>query len=370
MSGAAGLELGLALLSGAVGSGWETRALRQRQLMSALFSPTALGLESAPAPGPFTGRPHPRSAVEREARAFVDAFLRRDLDALEGQLTEHVWVAGAEGAVDAVGRSALMERLRSRAGGPVLAVPVATRSYSAAELRSLLPRGVGAAISSFGGPSAGYAVVELRGARAPARRLLCIRAPGPETRFVNLPFIAFDHAAVASRISTAKLSEPERVAHRFVRAFHLGQGRALSELRSSVMERLLVEDEPIDFETLVAELDAGPARLDAVDLSVEPAGKVRTESVWGGWSRLRRDGLERFAREGWDVPWERARPTWVVSKVGKYDLDEERIIRPKPVLSLVLEVEEADGSGARRRRHKLALMDATAPGVELPDSSS
>jgi hypothetical protein len=287
-------EFGLSILSGRAGAAWSARAQKLRPFLKTVLGdapPTGLPVVPfAPAryvPGVAPAAPFRSEAVAAAGEVF-DALSARRFRNLEQRLEDAVWVQWPSGAVLHHPRRDLLAQLENRAGRASAIRAKAAQSYTFAELRNVLARGVTEGLDVLLRLRTSIAVTfELEGAHGAEGRGLFSMSQDREGRWRarNLLLAAPDDAFMASS-SLHNEDDAIRLANQVIRRVVLGHAAQIRAARHLLMDELWVRDRRMKPDELARVVGEGPHRLPSA------------QTVFLGTRIMPFKAAERFAPRG------------------------------------------------------------------------
>lgn len=352
-------ELGLGLVTGRTSKAWNTRAIRARALIAGAVGGTPPSAAADPPMPPSDARegrlamktaaPARAQAVEA-AKDLVDALGRRRMDRLAELLGEQVWVLWPNGNLLRHGRAALAEELASRSGDRLPLRITDPKSYSYAELRTALARGVAEGLDAALDLSESLLVtLHVSGGRGPAGRILLVMHPEPAGwRARSLPLGGPDDAHVLSA-KLRELDRPEAAALQpLVRAIILGHGGLVRAHFQHVMPKLWLRDQLVEAEQVARLTDDGPPRLGSTEIVFGRVREVELKRLDQLAPKAGRAKVEGRAFEDFGLELEALSPRLLSVELGTVDPASGRATPGPPAHGLVVLAE--DDAGRRRPR--------------------
>jgi len=351
-------ELGLALLSGKAGKPWNARAIRARALIAGALggaAPTAASEPPSPRPAPenklhMKTAPAERAQAVEGARNIVDALARRRFDRLSELLGPEIWALWPNGAIARHPKAALVAEIEQRPGDRLPIKTADPKSYSYAELRSALARGVAEAHDAILElEDSTIVTLHISGGRGPAGRVM-FAMTSVDGRWVakSLAFGAPDDAHVVSGKLKERDANDGAVLGPVIRAVVLGHGSLVRASLQHLMPKLWVRDGLMEAEALAALADDGPARVGSSEVVFGRLREVDLKTIAKiapkpGLAHIQAKAFEVFG-EGFDAIGARL---WSMD-LGILDPATLKIQAAPPAHGLMIRLE--DGAGRPRPR--------------------
>ena len=323
------LQTAFTLLSGEGGPSWSARASRARSLLQQVIGRQPPELEVLP---PDQGSPfeYPRmmptnptrALAEEAAEDLVDAICRRRFDRLGELLHDQVWAIWPSGHIGRHSRDELLAELKRREGKPAPIRVEGRLSYTFADLKSALAKGLPDLLDvAFGARSALTVTVGLQSRAGDGGRLMLTMAPDQEGQWRSrtLPFGGWDDAHVASARPSTLEDEIPRTAHKVVRCVVLGHGAQLRSLTNRLCDPMFVREDLGPKDRLAALVGHGPHRIGSAEVVFMGSEELPMRELRNHGPRGIEDKLKRAAPDAWGRALPRLDPRLVVTQLGALD---------------------------------------------------
>lgn len=344
----ASLQTAFALLSGEAGPPWAARAARVRSMLATVIGRAPPEIEVLP---PDRDQPfaYPtmlptnpaRPAIEEAAEDLVDAIARRRFSRLDGLLQDDVWAMWPTGHIGRHPKAELLAALAQRDGKPAPLRVDSRASYTFAELKSALAKGLPDLLDvAFGARSGLTVTLGVNGPRGPGGRMMVVMAPSShgDWRARTLPFGGWDDAHLASVRPSSLSDDIVKAPHKITRCVVLGHGAQLRSLTNLMADPMFVRENLGPKARLADIVGEGPHRIGSAEIVFMGSEEVSMKRLREHGPKGIKEKLEGAAPDAWGRALNRLDPRLVVTQLGQLDAATMAVTPVQTSSAVVIEV--------------------------------
>lgn len=354
LTAAAARKLAKDLFTGSASPAWAQRAKRAKTLLAKIVGDAP---RVTPIPTPYAGEGEAllasarvRREIDPTVRRWISALLEGKAQIVASHLDEEVWAMFGNGKF---GRYPGEDLELELAEGKFEASEIEAtkrRSYSAAEARNAFAFGIPEALDEMFGLRSVFLYAFSAGAHG--RLMIAVRPTDSGPKLASLPLPSIDEAWAYSIRAQADEDGGIAAAAKLVRHFVLEHGAALESMRGDLMDALWLGAGETSAEAFMGTVGLGAPALEGAE-RIFATTRPLVDDIGERIGPELVKNIERSAPKKWRAKFEDLHPRWLETTTLTIDPNTLGPGTEKPIIVLVLKIEEPDGTGEKKERWKV-----------------